>query len=401
MVCQQRDVSSLLRAPTGVMYVSDWEDCSHLYRSTDGGATWNRVDIIEILLASPLDRCPRGAGRTFRLLAVDPTAPATLYASLSLSGLLRSSDGGISWQPAGLPRTVLSLALTPSSLYAGTSRGGVYRSDDHGLTWRAASEGLTGFSVSELAVDPTTPTTLYASTDNGVHKSDDGGLTWRAVGLSGQRVRTLAVIPTTPTTLYAGVGYGDEPGVYKSTDGGETWRAIGLPGQRILTLAVDPTTPTTLYAGVQEGGVQRSDDGGETWRAVGLPGRTVRALAIHPVEPATLFAGTNDNGDNALFRSTDGGATWSESIRTTGIIAVVIDPNAPETVYAANENGEILRSTDGGATWSREKGSSIFRTPLSLLLVTDPAQPPAIYVGTSISGVWRLAIDKARWAPYP
>jgi photosystem II stability/assembly factor-like uncharacterized protein len=406
---KEKDVSSLLRAPTGVMYVSDWEDCSHLYRSTDGGATWNRVDIIEILLASPLDRCPRRSERTLRLLAVDPNAPATLYASLSLSGLLRSSDGGVSWQPAGLPLSVLSLAQTPSSLYAGTSSGGVYRSDDRGLTWRAASEGLTGFSVSELAVDPTTPTTLYASTDNGVHKSDDGGLTWRAVGLPGQSVWALAAIPTTPTTLYAGVGYGDEPGVYKSTDGGETWRAAGLPGQRILTLAVDPTTPTTLYAGVREGGVQRSDDGGETWRAVGLPGRSVLALAIHPIEPATLFAGTNDNGDNALFRSTDGGATWSESIKTTGItkttgigiIAVVIDPNAPETVYAANENGEILRSTDGGATWSREKGSSIFRTPLSLLLVTDPAQPPAIYVGTSISGVWRLAIDKARWAPYP
>jgi photosystem II stability/assembly factor-like uncharacterized protein len=189
--------------------------------------------------------------------------------------------------------------------------------------------------------------------------------------------------------------------VYKSTDGGETWRAIGLPGQRILTLAVDPTTPTTLYAGVREGGVQRSDDGGATWRAVGLPGRSVRALAIHPVEPATLFAGTNDNGDNALFRSTDGGATWSESVRTGygGITAVVIDPNAPETVYAANENGKILRSTDGGATWSREKGSPLFSS--SLLLVTDPAQPPAIYVGTSISGVRRLAIDKARWAPYP
>jgi hypothetical protein len=142
--------------------------------------------------------------------------------------------------------------------------------------------------------------------------------------------------------------------VYKSVDGGETWRAAGLLGQQILTLAVDPTTPTTLYAGVQEGGVQRSDDCGETWRAVGLPGRSVRALAIHPVEPAILYAGTDDRGQNALFRSVDGGATWSESVGTGygGITAVVIDPNAPETVYATSEIG-LLRSTDGGATWSR------------------------------------------------
>jgi photosystem II stability/assembly factor-like uncharacterized protein len=394
-----KNMSSLLRAPTGVMYVSDW-GCSHLYRSADGGATWSRVDIIEILLASPLDRCPRGSWSTLRLLAVDPNAPATLYASLSRSGgLLRSSDDGVSWQPAGLGSIILSLAQTPSALYVGTYVDGVYRSDDRGLTWRAASDGLTGFDIFALAVDPTTPTTLYAATDNGVHKSDDSSLTWRAVGLPGQSVWALAAIPTMPTTLYAGVGYGDEPGVYKSTDGGETWRAAGLPGQRILTLAVDPTTPTTLYAGVREGGVQRSDDGGETWRAVGLPGRSVWALAIHPVEPAILYAGTDDRGEDALFRSVDGGATWSESVRTGygGITAVVIDPNAPETVYAAN--GEILRSTDGGATWSREKGSPLYSS--SLLLVTDPAQPPAIYVGTSGGGVWRLAIEKARWEPYP
>jgi len=386
---------SLLRAPTGVMYATN---ARSLYRSADGGATWSEIEV-----ATPVFR-----SGSLCLLAVDPTAPATLYAQRTRSfsdGLWRSSDGGVSWRPAGLPRTVRSLALTPSSLYAGTSGGGVYRSDDHGLTWRAASDGLTGFDVFELAVDPTTPTTLYAATDNGVHKSDDSGLTWRAVGLPGQSVWALAAIPTMPTTLYAGVGYGDEPGVYKSTDGGETWRAAGLSGQSVQALAVDPTTLTTLYAAT-DNGVYKSDDGGLTWRAVGLPGRSVRALAIHPVEPATLYAGTYDRGQNALFRSVDGGATWSESIKTDifrGITAVVIDPNAPATVYAASEM--LLRSTDGGATWSYYPIWIYYQmvpaTPRSLLLVTDPAQPPTIYVGTLISGVWRLAIDKARWAPYP
>jgi photosystem II stability/assembly factor-like uncharacterized protein len=296
-------VLSLLRAPTGVMYATN---ARSLYRSADGGATWSEIEVATpVFRSGTLREEVSFVGVSLRLLAVDPTAPATLYAERTLSlfsgGLWRSSDGGVSWQPAGLGSIILSLAQTPSALYVGTYVGGVYRSDDRGLTWRAASDGLTGFDIFALAVDPTTPTTLYAATDNGVHKSDDSGLTWRAVGLPGQLVWALAAIPTMPTTLYAGVGYGDEPGVYKSTDGGETWRAIGLPGQRILTLAVDPTTPTTLYAGVREGGVQRSDDGGATWRAVGLPGRSVRALAIHPIEPATLFAGTNDNGDNALF----------------------------------------------------------------------------------------------------
>jgi len=353
---------SMLLDPAGVMYASIKGDCSHLYRSNDGGATWSRFDI---MLASPLDGygCSRNEEGALRLLAVDPTAPATLYAGIPFSassgrGLWRSSDGGVSWQPVGLYSHILSLALTPSSLYAGTFNGGVYRSDDLGISWRGVSEGLTGFDVFDLAVDPTTSTTLYAATNNGVHKSDDGGITWRAVGLSGQSLGALAGIPTVPTTLYAGVYYGDEPGVFMSVDDGATWRAAGLPG------------------------------------------RSVRALAVHPVEPATLYVGTNDKGDNALFRSTDGGATWSEIVRMRGaapIAAVVIDPSTPTTVYAASEDGELLRSQDGGATWSRAEGYLI----RLFLLVTDPAQPPAIYVGTSLSGVYRQAIDKIRWEPYP
>jgi photosystem II stability/assembly factor-like uncharacterized protein len=395
-------VSSLLRAPTGVMYATN---ARSLYRSADGGATWSEIEVATpVFRSGTLREEVSFGGVSLRLLAVDPTAPATLYAKRTLSlfsgGLWRSSDGGVSWQPAGLGSIILSLAQTPSALYVGTYVGGVYRSDDHGLTWRAASDGLTSFDVFELAVDPTTPTILYAATDNGVHKSNNGGATWHAAGLPGQSVGALAVIPTTPTTLYASTNNG----VHKSDDGGATWRAVGLPDQVqvIRQLVVDPTMPTTLYAAT-DNGVYKSDDGGETWRAVGLPGRTVRALAIHPVEPATLYAGAvDDNGDNALFRSTDGGATWSESVRTdSGITAVVIDPNAPATVYAASESSSrrLLRSTDGGATWSYYP--IVPATPISLLLVTDPAQPPTIYVGTSVSGVQRLAIEKARWAPYP
>ena len=216
-------VLSLLRAPTGVMYATN---ARSLYRSADGGATWSEIEV-----ATPVFRpgSLRSFGRvSLRLLAVDPTAPATLYAKRTLSlfsgGLWRSSDGGVSWQPAGLGSIILSLAQTPSALYVGTYMGGVYRSDDRGFTWRAVGSPDQVQVIWQLAVDPTTPTTLYASTDNGVHKSDDGGLTWRAVGLPGQSVGALAVIPTTPTTLYAST----DNGVHKSDDGGATWRAVGL-----------------------------------------------------------------------------------------------------------------------------------------------------------------------------
>jgi len=120
--------------------------------------------------------------------------------------------------------------------------------------------------VNALAIDPRTPTTLYAAGD-GVFKSTDGGNTWSAVntGLPALFVNALAIDPTTPTTLYAGIGISGG-GVFKSTDGGNTWSAVntGLTTPYVDTLAIDPRTPTTLYAGTVDGGVFKSTDGGNT-----------------------------------------------------------------------------------------------------------------------------------------
>jgi photosystem II stability/assembly factor-like uncharacterized protein len=119
-------------------------------------------------------------------------------------------------------------------------------------------EGVIAFV---LALDPTTPTTLYAGTyGGGVFKSTDGGTSWSAVntGLTSPTVQALALDPTTPTTLYAGT-WG---GVFKSTDGGGSWSSAstgltcgGFPCG-VSALALDPQTPTTVYAGTS-GGVFR------------------------------------------------------------------------------------------------------------------------------------------------
>src|SRR5262250_2426732 len=116
------------------------------------------------------------------------------------------------------------------------------------------SFGPEGGRVYALALDPTTPTTLYAGTlGGGVFKSTTGGSSWSAVntGLANLEVRTLAL---DPTTLYAGT----LGGVFKSTDGGSSWSAVntGLANLEVRTLALDPTTPTTLYAGTRGGVVK-------------------------------------------------------------------------------------------------------------------------------------------------
>jgi photosystem II stability/assembly factor-like uncharacterized protein len=134
-----------------------------------------------------------------------------------------------------------------------------------------------------------------------VFKSTDGGDSWTAVITGATRaVYALAVDPTTPATLYAGT----ERGVFKSTDEGANWTINGLLGVIVRALVIDPTTPATLYAGTEGGGVFQSTDAAASWTAVnaGLTSTYVLALAIDPINPDTLYAGTFFDG--GVFQST-------------------------------------------------------------------------------------------------
>ena len=194
-----------------------------------------------------------------------------------------------------------------------------------------------------LAIDPTTPTTLYVGTATGVFKSTDGGGSWNPIGpglvspgISLTPVYALAIDPTTPATVYAG-------GAYKSTDGGGTWRPTAL-ATSVLALAIDPTTPTTLYA---DG--FKSTDGGSSWSALDLATAAVDALAIDPTTPTTLYAGTYyAPGTYAatflgVHKSVDGGASWSPLNAgfppKTVVTALALDSAKPTTLYAGTGAG--------------------------------------------------------------
>ena len=136
------------------------------------------------------------------------------------------------------------------------------------------SHGPEGGIIRALAIDPQTPTTLYAGTWDGVFKSTDGAATWSEfnAGLTHTDVYALAIDPQTPTTLYAGTWGG---GVFKSTNGGAHWSALnaGLTNTYVRALAIDPQTPSTLYAGTEGGGVFDMEQ-------VTLPYRILLPLAL-------------------------------------------------------------------------------------------------------------------------
>ncbi len=108
--------------------------------------------------------------------------------------------------------------------------------------------------------------------------------TWTSIGPEGGTIFGLAIDPTTPTTLYAGTFGGV---VFKSADGGSSWSAVtDLTGKSVLALAIDPTTPTTLYAGTEGGGVFKSIDGGGNWSAANMG---LTSTTLHQAPDQTPF----------------------------------------------------------------------------------------------------------------
>jgi hypothetical protein len=310
---------------------------------------------------------PPGGYVPVTALAVDPKAPTTLYAGTGGGQIFKSNDAGGSWSLAnsGLTNTIVNaFAIDPatsSTLYAAAgyaATGGVFKSTDGGGSWSLANSGLPGDwggywpYVWALAIDPATPSTLYAGTaSSGVFKSNDAGGNWSAAntGLPGG-VLALAIDAATPSTLYAGTyrcfKESCAPPLFKSTDGGGTWALAntGLTIDRVNALAIDPTAPSTLYAGTVGSGVFKSSDGGGNWSPAntGLPAYiTVTALTIDSATPSTLYAGTGFG----VFKSTDGGGTWgalNAGLTNTDIRALAIDPKTPTRLYAGTYGGGVF-----------------------------------------------------------
>lgn len=291
------------------------------------------------------------------------------------------------------------------------------------LTWRSIGPHRGGRSIA-VAGHPQDPMTFYfGSAGGGIWKSSNGGLTWANISdgyLTSASVGALAVAPSDPNVIYAGMGeacirgnvsYGD--GVYRSTDGGLSWRHLGLTDTRhIARVRVHPTNPDWVYVAAlghafgpnRERGIFRSRDGGTTWEHVLERGDSAGAadLVMDPANPRILFASlwqarrspwslVSGGEHSGLFRSTDGGDSWTEVSTRSGFptgpwgrIGVAASAARPGRIWAIVEaqDGGVYRSEDYGLTWKRlsEEHGLRARAWYYSHIFADPADADTVYV---------------------
>jgi photosystem II stability/assembly factor-like uncharacterized protein len=298
----------------------------------------------------------------------------------------KSIDGGQSWSsstPNPSSGQVIALAIDPTNpniIYTGVSRGGggsggVYKSSDGAKTWSAFNNGITSSSegIGVLAIDPGNPNIIYAG-GNGVFKTTNGAVSWSEIDsdITNPNTGALVINPLKTNITYAGTA----GGLFKSTTGGASWSAdnIGLRNTYVQTMAVDPGNANTIYAGTGGSGLFRSNDNGGSWRRLenGLTSRDIYALAIDPHNPATIYAGAD-----RLYKSTNGGESWSSGLGIGDVTALAIDPRDTNLIYAATANG-AFKSANGGGSWTAAGNLSFyFNYPTSLVI--DPGNRKTIY----------------------
>lgn len=402
-----------------------------LFKSTDGGESWQ-------ILSREARFCGHGDRQQMgTVLAVDPRDPRTLWAATCLDGLLRSQDGGGTWQAMGLEGEFFHTLLLGSdgqTVYAASQAvedrpGGVFRSVDGGVTWERLLEG----DVRSLALDPHDPSRLYAAHfRQGILRSADGGETWTPANaglepyLEHLRLVAVAVAPSAPNILYAAgrepFGETDRwwrfrhPGEFRSDDGGETWRPLpesveanvdttgwwqskGWFSFHPNVLAVDPQDPQRVYFSDYYG-VWRSADGGANWQWAhrGLEVTCVLAVAPHPRVRDVVYFGLADVG---FFKTTDGGRSttaYSGNASSLGSLwSLAVDPRRDmTTLYGAEGGPNLLRSEDAGETWTRVNPEALPDKPITSVTTSPDGSTLFVTLGEG-GGLWQSPDGGMTW----
>jgi len=286
---------------------------------------------------------------------------------------------------------VLILAFQLSAADDDDADPGMTAKTFSGLELRSIGPAFMSGRIADIAIDPGHPSTWYVAVGSGgVWKTDNAGTTWQPIfdKESSYSIGCVTLDPQHPEIVWVGtgenvggrhVGFGD--GVYRSLDGGATWENMGLASsQHISKIIVDPHDSNTVYVASQgplwspkgERGLYKTTDGGATWSNILSAGEWtgVTDVVMDPRDSATLYAATwqhqrtvaalIDGGpESGIHKTTDGGATWTELENglpkgNMGKIGLAISPQKPDVVYAVIE----LDNRKGGTWRSADRGAS-------------------------------------------
>jgi photosystem II stability/assembly factor-like uncharacterized protein len=330
-------------------------------------------------------------------LAVLTLAAAPLAAKAA--AIPDSAFNALTWRGIGPYRGGRALAVAgvpgqPNVFYFGAAAGGVWKTTDAGGSWTPIFDSQPNLSIGAIAVAPSNPEILYVGTGesglrgdmtwgDGMFRSADGGKTWTSIGLKDSRqIGAIVVDPANPNiVMVAAIGHAFGPnaerGIFRTVDGGKTWTKTLYKDDHTgaIDITLDPNDPKVVYAALWQvqrtpwsltsggpgSGLYRSADGGLTWTE--LAGHGLPAGPLGRMDVAVSGANSNriyamiEAKEGGLFRSDDAGATWTR-INDDGRLRqrawyfskIYADPKAQDTVYALNTG--MLRSTDGGKSFN-------------------------------------------------
>jgi len=322
-------------------------------------------------------------------------------------------------RPPFAPLVALAVALTVATPAArAAAPDGLTGGDLAALEWREVGSAAPSGRITRFAVHPDDTRIIYTATaSGGLWKTVNAGTTWEPIfdNQSTISMGDVALAPTDPDIVWVGTGeqnsvrssqFGD--GVYRSLDGGETWRHMGLEGSRhVGRILVHPEDSDVVYVAAlgslwgpnEERGLYRTTDGGETWTRLLRPSEYTGVVEVqmHPENPEVLFAATfqrerrmwsmvGGGDEGGLWRSSDGGDTWSRvgngfPTGPVGRVGVTFCPSSPDAMYAT------AVGPDGGTFRSTDGGRSWERRNPDVQshwyygeLVCDPENPERLYV---------------------
>jgi photosystem II stability/assembly factor-like uncharacterized protein len=383
-----------------------------VYKSLDAGSSWFRPD-------------PSIPQAKVYNIAADPLQADTVYLATFNRGIMKTVDGGITWQPGGLQEDeIYSLAINPISsvnLLAGTSGDGLYRSVDSGSSWQRSNPGINNAMVTSVVRSPTDAYTIFASLYGaGVYQSDNRGQTWWEInaGLDDKFVHQLVMNPTQPGLLYA---LTDTRGLYQNDlNAGHGWVSVGqglpltntftpayladhpfatremqeafstplettttsqLSSVNLVTMVYAPSDPQFAYMGTGGSGVYKSANGGASWQPTGLVGDSILSLAVDLTDNDLVYAVTDIPGKIKI--STDGGDTWMDSYQPLTFYSLASSPMKSGDLYAGTNQGVYRYHS---VSW---KALGLIDQVVTSL-ATDSSQPNLIFAGTTSGAYYSL-----------